>query len=75
MINFMNKLLNALGIGVADDQVDDSFESVSMETLKDRHSHLLRTQILMVGRQGVHFSQTVLEAATLIQQAVTQASS
>ena len=75
MINFMNKLLNALGIGVADDQVDDSFESVSMETLKDRHSYLLRTHILMVGRQEVHFSQTVLEAATLIQQAVTQASS
>ena len=55
MINFMNKLLNALGIGVADNQVDDSFEPVSMETLKDRHSHLLRTQILMVGRQGVQF--------------------
>ena len=48
MINFMNKLLNPLGIGVADDQVDDSFEPASVETLKDRPSHLLRMHILMV---------------------------
>ena len=48
MINFTNKLLNALGIGAADDQVDNSFEPASVETLTDRPSHLLRMHILMV---------------------------
>ena len=67
MINFMNKLLNTLGIRVADDQVDDPFAPVSMETLKDRPSHLLRTHILMVEDKECNFSPTVLEATTLIQ--------
>ena len=71
MINFMNKLLNALGIGVADDQVDDSFEPAPVETLKDRPSHLLRMHILMVEDKECNFSPTVLETTTLIQQAVT----
>ena len=48
MINFMNRLLNALGIGAADSQLDGSFEPVFMKALKDRHSHLVRMHILMV---------------------------
>ena len=48
MINFMNRLLNALEIGVADSQLDGSFEPVFMKALKDRHSHLVRMHILMV---------------------------
>ena len=71
MINCMNRLLNAQGIEEADDQMDDSFEPVSMETLKDRPSHLLRMRILMVEDKECNFSPTVLETTTLIQQAVT----
>ena len=75
MINCMNRLLNALGIREADSQVDDFFEPVSHGSIERSTQSPGAYAHLDGRRQEVqNFSQTVLEAATLIQQTVIQPS-
>jgi|ETNmetMinimDraft_30_1059905.scaffolds.fasta_scaffold05164_2 hypothetical protein len=75
MTNFVNRLLNALGMGETNSRMNDSFKPVSMEGLKDLHGDLMRMHVLLVEDKEYNFSKTVLETAALIQQAMTQPSS